>query len=310
MIRMTSIYFLITLCISVATPALAAERPQKARAGAAQPPTAARPVAAAPAILSIIPAQAEPGGRVMLFGSGFGDRASVFLGSLEIPSRNSDAKQAEFTVPLQLEPGLYALYLKRGDGVTSRPYNFNVVALRPVLNGLSPDQIGSCAQGREREVIARGQNFNEKSILFFDGAGIKSSLISSETISFSVPQVGGGLHHVMVKNSPDNSSLSLGLAIETRPEISQVAIGEEHVSYYDLIIEGKNFQQSSSLYVDGQRIGGRGGQEVSEREQLIYTDCTRLIYQRHPYSPVNKDFRIQVVNQGGEGSQVVSVTAP
>jgi len=82
------------------------------------------------------------------------------------------------------------------------------------------------------------------------------------------------------------------------------------VNYYELIIDGKNFDQNSSLYVDGLRIGGRGGQDVAEREKLVYVDCTRLIYQRYPYSPVNKDFRIQVMNSGNEASQVVNVTAP
>ena len=304
MIRMTSLLTFLMLCFPMLSISLSAERPQRIQSKTASDPLAA------PAILSIIPAQAEPGNRVMLFGSGFGDRFSVFLGSVEIPARTADGKQAEFNVPGQLEPGLYALYLKRADGVATRPYNFTVQPLRPVLTGLSPDQISFCTQGRGREVVARGQNFSEKSLLFFDGAGIRSRLISSEAIAFSVPQVAGGLHQVMVKNSPDNSTLPLALTIETKPEIVQVTIGDDHVSYYDLIIEGKNFQQDSSIYVDGKRVGGRGGQEVSEREQLIYMDCTRLTYQRHPYSQVTKEFRVQVVNQGGEGSQVVSVNAP
>jgi hypothetical protein len=58
------------------------------------------------------------------------------------------------------------------------------------------------------------------------------------------------------------------------------------------------------------QIGGRGGQDMAEREKLIYVDCSKLIYQRHPYSPVNKDFRLQIVNPGGEASQVITVTAP
>jgi hypothetical protein len=304
MIRMTTLLIFLLLCFPMLSISLSAERPKRS-----QQKNAPAPVAA-PAILSIIPAQAEPGKRVMLFGSGFGVRASVFLGSVEIPSRTADGKQVEFNVPAKLEPGLYALYLKRSDGVVSRPYSFTVQPLRPVLTGLSPDQISACAQGGEREVVANGRNFSEKSLLFFDGAGIRSRLVSSEAIVFSVPQVAGGLHPVMVKNSPENSSLPLALAVTTKPEIVQVTIGDDHVSYYELIIDGKNFLQNSSIYVDGQRVGGRGGQEVSEREQLIYVDCTRLIYQRHPYSQVNKEFRVQVVNLGGEGSQVLSVNAP
>jgi hypothetical protein len=102
----------------------------------------------------------------------------------------------------------------------------------------------------------------------------------------------------------------MGLMIETRPEIIQVMIGSQFVNYYELIIVGKNFQQNSSVYVDGVKVGGQGGQDLAEREKLIYVDCTKLIYQRYPFSPVNKDFRIMVMNPGGEASQTINVTAP
>ncbi|MBT1070418.1 IPT/TIG domain-containing protein [Pelotalea chapellei] len=287
------------------TVAFSAERPKRVKAETPSVPTPP-PIN----ILSIIPAQAEPGARVMMFGSGFGDRISAFLGSTEVPARTVDGKQAEFIIPQQLEPGLYALYLQRADGVVGRAYNFTVLPLRPVLISLTPEKIGSCNQGREREVSAQGRNFSERSQLFFDGAVIPSNLVSPETLVFSVPNVPGGIHQVMVKNSLDNSSVPLALSIETRPEINQIAVGNEYVNYYELNITGKNFNQNSSIYVDGMQIGGRGGQDIAERERLIYVDCTRLVYQRHPYSPVNKDFRVQIVNQGGEGSQVVNVTAP
>ncbi len=263
-----------------------------------------------PSVLSIIPAQAEPGGVITIFGTGFGEKPTAFLGTTEIGIRKLDSNKIEFTIPTQLEAGIYVLYLKREDGATGRPYNFTVLPLRPVLTGLSPDQLNSCAQGKEREITANGQNFSEKSILFFDGAAIKSRLISPEAIAFTVPQVAGGLHQVLVKNSPDISSIPQGLSINTTPEISQVSIGNTYVNYYELNIDGKNFSQNSSIYVDGQRIGGRENIQPSEREKLIYIDCTRLIYQRYPYSPVNKDFRVQVVNQEGQGSQVINVTAP
>lgn len=261
-------------------------------------------------ILSIIPAQAEPGEKVTLAGTGFGENATVFLGSVEIPARVTGAKQAEFIVPPQLEAGLYALYLKRSDGTVGRSYNFTVLPLRPVLSSLQPSRISSCATGKEREVIAHGSNFGTTSMLFFNGAAISSTLISPESITFPVPTVPGGLYHVQVKNALDNSSVPLTLVVETRPEIGQVTVGSEHVNFYELIITGRNFNQNSSLYVDGMQIGGDAGQDLTEREKLIYVDCTKLIYQRYPYSPVNKDFRIQVVNPGGESSQIIAVTAP
>jgi len=273
---------------------------------APKPATAAVPVT----ILSIIPAQAEPGAKIMLSGTGFGGNATVFLGSVEIPVRISGTKLAEFNLPPQLEPGLYALYLKRSDGMTGRSYNFTVLPLRPVLSSLEPAVISSCAAGKEREVIARGGNYGAASMLFFDGAALTSTLLSPESISFTVPAVPGGIHQVQVRNSPENSSVPLTLSVETMPEIGLVTVGNEHVNFYELIITGKNFNQNSSVYVDGIQIGGRGGQDMTEREKLIYIDCSKLIYQRHPYSPVNKDFRLQVVNTGGEGSQVITVTAP
>lgn len=296
-------------CISCACGATAAERPKQVKNE--NNPSAVSASAGVPiTILSIIPVQAEPGARVVLSGTGFGETAAVFLGNTEIPARITGAKQAEFIVPPQVEAGLYALYLKRSDGTTGRAYNFTVLPVRPVLTSLQPSHINFCATGREREVIARGSNFIGTSLLFFDGAALASTVVSPESISFIVPGVPGGLHQVLVKNAPENSSVPLNLAIEARPEIGQVTVGAEHVNFYELLITGKNFNQNSSLYVDGTQIGGRGGQDLAEREKLIYVDCTNLIYQRHPYSPVNKDFRLQVVNPGGEGSPVITVTAP
>jgi len=290
----------------------AAERPQRVKSLAtpvAAPATTPAAVSA-PAILSIIPAQGEPGSKVMMFGSGFGSQASVYLGSVELPGKLTEGRQVEFSIPQQLDPGIYALYLKRSDGAISRPYNFTIMPLRPVLSGLSPDVISSCSQGTEREVTARGQNFLESSQLVFDGAVLKSRFVSAEALTFNVPQVTGGLHQVVVRNAPDNATVALGLMIETRPEIAQVMIDNQYVNYYELVIQGKNFQQNSSIYVDGQKIGGQGGQDLAEREKLQYVDCTKLIYQRHPFSPVNKDFRIMVMNPGGEASQIINVSAP
>jgi hypothetical protein len=309
--RIISVVAVVMLVTFLTAAVFAAERPQKVSRGESAPvAVTATPVTVPVSIVSIIPAQAEPGGRVSLFGSGFGESATVFLGNTEIPVQLSEAKQAEFSVPLQLEAGLYVLYLKRADGTVGRPYNFTVLPLRPVLNSLAPDVINYCAQGREREVTAQGHNFASNAMLLFDGAVIRTLAVYPDAISFSVPQVAGGLHQVVVKNSPDIGSVAMALTIETRPEVTQVTVGNESVNYYELTISGKNFSQGSSLLVDGQLIGGRGGQDMVDREKLIYVDCTKLIYQRHPYSPTTKDFRLQVINPAGESSQSVAVTAP
>ena len=299
------IWFYSLSCCLLVSVASSAERPNRT----IKEPGEKQVIAVVPiTVLSIIPAQAEPGSKVILSGTGFGDNAFVFLGSTEIPARILDSRIAEFTIPLQLDAGLYALYLRRPDGVIGKTYNFSVLPLRPVLISLLPNSISSCTLGNEREVIAHGKNFSNSSLLFFDGAALASTIISPESISFRMPAVQSGLHQVQVKNAPENSSVSLNLAVETRPEIGQVTVGNEYVNYYELLIFGKNFTQNSSLYVDGVQLGG--SQNPAEREKLIYMDCSKLVYQRHPYSPVNKDLRLQIVNQGGEGSQVITVTAP
>jgi hypothetical protein len=305
--RLTLLMLMLFVCFLNVSNLPAAERPQRVQAQ--KVPANAPATPAAPSILSIIPAQGEPGSKVTVFGSGFGERAVAFLGSVEVPARVTDGKQLEFVIP-KLDAGLYALYVKRDDGAFGRTYNFTIQAVRPVLSSLTPNSVSTCAQGADREVTANGKNFSETSVIFFDGAVINCRVVSSEQISFSVPNIAGGLHQVMVKNSPEIGSVPFTLMLETRPEIRQVSIGNEYVNYYELNIYGKNFQQNSAIYVDGQRIVGKGGLEMGEREKLTFVDCTRLIYQRYPYSSTSKDFQIQVVNQAGEGSQVVNVTAP
>ena len=280
-------------------------------ASAAEQAKAAKAVTpSAPTVLSIVPAQGEPGTRVSIFGSGFGSSASVFLGTQEIAATVGEGGRLTFDLPA-LDAGLYALYVKRGDGAVGRVYNFTVLPLRPQLASLAPDRINGCSQGGQREVTARGRNFTEQSMLLLDGAIIPSRTVSPEEIVFSLPQVPGGQHQVVVKNGQsDEGTLPRALTVETRPEISQVSIGSEYVNYYELHIYGINFHQNSSIYVDGQRIGGRGGEITGERDRLTYVDCTKLIYQRYPYSSVKKEFKISVMNPGGENSQSVTVSAP
>ena len=290
----------------------------------ASPPPAEEERAAPINVLSIIPAQGEPGITVTLYGSGFTEKTTVFLANIELPATLVGPQQLSFDIP-KLNHGLYALFLKREDGTTSRPYNFTVLPVKPVAVSLSPDTVYACATGRDREVTVSGQNFKEGSQVVFDGAAIRSRFSSSESLSFSVPQIAGGLHQVQVKNPEDTVSGVLGLVIDARPEISGISRGDEYVNYYNLIIEGRNFQQNSSivvteersleenpsqLAVDVKRIGTGAG-NATEREQTVFINCNRMIYQRHPYSTLQKNFSLQVVNPGNGGeSSVISVSAP
>ncbi len=308
---------LLTTCLGLTSLAGAAVTPAtKAAPGNVdkQPP---------PNVLSIIPAQGEPGSTVTLSGSGFTERTTVNLGTLQLPGRLIAPQQLAFDIP-QLSPGLYALYVRRGDNTTSRTYSFTVLPQKPVADSLSPDSITTCASGREREVQLNGRNFQAKSQLIFDGAAIRSRYLSSETLSFSVPQVAAGLHQVQVRNQDDSISGILGLMIDGRPEVSSVYSKEDYVTTYNLVIEGRNFQQNSTLVVteesslDQESAASqvevkrlRSGQAAAaERDRVVYMSCNQLIYKRFPYSTTLKNFRIQVVNPNGEESTTIQVSAP
>jgi len=263
---------------------------------------------APPAVLSIIPAQGEPGINVILSGTGFTETTSAWLGTVEVRTRLLGPEQLSFELP-QLSAGLYALFLKNNTGLTSKTYSFNVQPRKPVASAVTPEVITACAQDRDREVTVRGRNFGEDSSVLFDGAAIRSRFVSPEGLTFLVPPVAGGLHNIQVKNADETTSGTIALMIDARPEISSVTTGTEAVNYYELHLRGKNFQQGSTVIVDGRRVG-TGIANPGDRDRVIYMDCGHLIYQRYPYDPTAKELRLQVVNSTGEQSSAISVSAP
>jgi hypothetical protein len=260
-------------------------------------------------ILSLIPAQGEPGMTVSVNGTGFTPTTTAFLGTRELPTAvATGGRILSFELP-DVPAGVYALYLKREDGTTSRAFNFTMQPLHPVAAGLTPDTIPACASGSEREVVVSGANFQNGARVVFDGAAIGTRYLTPGAVSFVVPQLQGGLHHVQVKNPSDATSGTLAFFIDSRPEITSVSIGPDHVSYYELIISGRNFQQTSTLVADGARIN-TAAPAVGDRDQLVFLGCNQLVYLRHPYDPIPKDIRIQIVNPTGEESRLYSVSAP
>ncbi|AJE02973.1 IPT/TIG domain-containing protein [Geobacter pickeringii] len=271
-------------------------------------------------ILSIIPAQGEPNSTVTLSGTSFTGKTVAFLGNTEVPTKVISSQTLTFDIP-KLAPGLYALFLRREDGTTSRTYNFSILPPKPIVDSISPDSIAACSGGAERRIIISGHNFEPGSKVLFDGSIVTSSPASSESISFSVPPAPGGLHQVQVKNPEETVTTPITLSIRSTPEVYNVSRGENFVNYYKLIIEGKNFHPGSSLMVEeksfqvglnagiGKRITA-GAISSGERESVIFVDCSKLIYQRFPADPTEKDLRIQIINPNGEVSSVVQVTAP
>ncbi|WP_243370666.1 IPT/TIG domain-containing protein [Geotalea sp. SG265] len=260
-------------------------------------------------ILSIIPAQGEPGTTVTLNGTGFSDKTVAYLGSLAMATKVTSPKILTFEIP-DLPPGLYALYVKREDGATSKAYNFTLQAQKPVVTGISPDVVNNCGSGREREVTVSGRNFREGGQVLLDGAVIGSRYLGREAIVFAAPSLlASGLHQIQVKNPSDEVSGAIALFVNSRPEVLNVSRGGDFVNYYELIIDGRNFLQGSMLVVDGTRLS-TGDVVPGGRERVIFADCTRLVYQRHPYDSTPKNISLQVVNPNGEESPVVSVNAP
>ncbi|SJZ88810.1 IPT/TIG domain-containing protein [Trichlorobacter thiogenes] len=261
--------------------------------------------ASAPVVFSIVPAQAEPGAQVVLAVSSIHDGLKLTLGGDPLTWRALNNRRIAFDIPPEAAPGQYSLMVTAQDGV-SRTYVFTVLPLKPVAINIDPDRVTSCTSGSAREVTIHGRNFNASSQLLFDGAIIRSSVSPPDTIKFTAPTVRDGLHQVAVKNG-DMTSTPLGLSIINTPDITSITIGNDHVNSYELIIEGDNFLQTSTAMVNGVRVDSGNGPQP---ERLLYQDCTRMIYERHPYSPAPKELRIQVVNPGGATSRTVMVTAP
>lgn len=256
-------------------------------------------------VYSIAPVQAEPGTQVVVTLGVVLDGIRIFLGGDELSLQKLDARRVVFTVPLGRTPGQYALTIKAADGMT-RSYSFTIQPLKPVAVRLEPDRITSCKPDSAQEVIIYGRNFVESSQAVFDGAIIPCKYLSSETISFTVPKVSGGLHQVSVKNA-DELAPPLGLVVITVPVVNSVGFGEDRVSSYDLVIEGENFRQNSIVIADGVQVDAFSSGQTG---QLSYIDCNRIIYQRRPFSSTKHNLRIQVVNPGGEASQIAVVSAP
>jgi hypothetical protein len=261
---------------------------------------------------------------VTISGTGFTGENTVFLGAEEIPATSVSERQLSFEIP-ELKPGLYALFVKRRDGTASASYGFTVQGLKPIAIDLAPDTVYACAAPSERQVTLSGHNFRAGSQVLFDGAAIRTRFGSAESLSFTAPQVAGGLHQVQVRNPDGSVSGVLGLLIDAKPELTNVTSGEERVNYYDLILEGRNFQQGSTVVVaeeksleffgqqyrtDVRRMQTGVGTGGPERDRVIYVDCNRIVYERYPYSTVPKNFKVQVINPDGSESTQVSVSAP
>jgi len=263
---------------------------------------------AAPSILSIIPGQAQPGNSVVISGAGFNSESTLFLGIKEIPFQTVTDQQISFELP-QIPAGNYALYVRHKDGAASKAYSFTVTPVKPSIQSISPETVPLCSSVGDRQVLVKGQHFLEGARLLFDGAVIKGSRISTEEMTFKTPQVAGGLHQIQVKNPEEAVSSAIALLITSQPEILTVRQGNDYVNFYELNIEGINFQHGSKLIVDGRTIQS-GVPNPGDRDRLVFINCNSLTYQRYPNDPSVKSFQMVIVNPNGEESSLFTVSAP
>ena len=298
----TVLFLAALVAVTVApSPAAPVKKTQKKLAPVAPKEESATPYT----ILSIIPSQGEPGRHVNLMGSGFSADTIAWLGTASVPTAVINDKQIEFEIP-RVAPGLYALYLKRPDGAISKIYNFPILAPKPIIDSISPDTVFGCAPDQERIVTISGKNFQDSSSVQFDGGAIRSMYAAPEAISFTVPQnVLGGQHNIQIKNPDDMVSGTVAFYIDMKPVIHAIHQGEERVNNYDLILEGHNFQQGSSVVVDGRQV-----YNSTDRDKSRFVNCSKIVYERYPYDRALKTLRIQIVNPNGEESPVMTVSAP
>jgi hypothetical protein len=185
-------YCLVALAVMftmIAAHGYAATRQAAAKATAVRQAPKERQEAPPVNILSIIPAQGEPGSAITVSGTGFGNEPSVFLGMQQVPARSADQSIISFDIP-EVAAGLYALYLRRADGTTSKVYNFSVLPRKPSITSISPERISACS-GR-REITIRGDHFGPDSRIAFDGALVPATVQGSGLITVILPQVPGG----------------------------------------------------------------------------------------------------------------------
>lgn len=256
-------------------------------------------------VYSISPTQAEPGSQVVITADGVNERTRVLLGGDDVPTQHPKAGTLTFEIPRHKTPGQYVLSIKGSNG-SQKAYSFKILPLKPEVVSLEPAQITSCTAATDPEITVFGRNFTERSQVLFNGMILPNRYISSESLTFNLPKISGGLHQVTVKDAQETAT-PLGLSVLTSPQISSVSIGQDHVNSYELIIYGNNFQQNSLVMIDGMPVDSSGS---SPSGRLLSIECSRIIYLRRPFSSTKRELRIQVVATDGEASEIATISAP
>ena len=265
---------------------------------------------AAQEITAVFPSTAAPGASVTLSGGPFAAGDMVLIGDRRLAAASIAPTRLTFTVPA-LASGVYALAVERA-GVRSA-HNLQLRVAPPRIALLSPATLDSCTAASERQVTVSGSNFRPGAQLLLDNTALVADKLAETEIIFTLPAVTPGLHQVQVVNPDNQRSLPHGLFLSSTPEITSVQSGADNVVEYELILSGRNFFFNSQLTANGAAVGkalGNISADGSVRETMRYVDCTTLIYTRRPFLREPHELSLQLVNPGGEQSNVYQLTTP
>ncbi|PKN12623.1 MAG: hypothetical protein CVU69_06190 [Deltaproteobacteria bacterium HGW-Deltaproteobacteria-4] len=264
-------------------------------------------------ITAVSPSTANPGASVTLSGGPFVAGDLVLVGDRRVAATTLAPTRLTFTLPATLPAGDYSLAVERAGTQTPPVFRLRVVQAPPRLTLLSPATLDSCTFAGDRQITVSGQDFRPGAQLLLDNAALPIEKFSDSEIVFILPTVKPGLHHVQVINPDSQRSLTHALFLSSTPEITAVLSGADNVVSYELIVQGKNFLADSRLTANGSAIGkalGNISADGSVRESMRYVDCSTLIYTRRPFLREARELSLQVINPGGEQSNVYQLTTP
>jgi hypothetical protein len=267
--------------------------------------------AAALELTAVSPSTVAPGTRVTLAGGPFGGGVTVVLGELRLEAADISERRLTFVVP-SLPAGEYLLAVE-GDGArSSGSFHLHVIDAPPRIVSLDPTILDNCGGYVKRQVTVSGSNFRPGAHLLFDNASLPLEKLDAGEIVFNVPLTRAGQHQVLVVNPDQQKSLSFSLTVNSAPEIVSIEFGADRTTEYELLINGKNFSYNTQLLLDGSAIGREGNAAASyqNRDTLRYVDCSTLVFVRRPVFREPRELTLQVVNPGGEQSNLYHITAP
>lgn len=263
-------------------------------------------------ITALSPSTAPPGATITLSGGPFVTGDTVLIADRRLAATVLTPTRLTFILPA-LASGEYALAVEHAGRRSPLNFQLRVVQPLPLISLIRPATLDSCADGGERQITVSGSNFQPDANLLLDNTAIAIDKLAANEIVFTLPAVKPGLHQVQVVNANNQRSLPHGLFLSSTPEITAVQTGDDHVVDYELILQGKNFLFNSQLTVNGVAVGktlANISPDGSVRETMRYVDCTTLIYTRRPFMREARELSLQVINPGGEQSNVYQLTTP